>query len=218
MDFSWAWVERGSWLGVILGFPVGFFFGWVQLRDIARHQRGTQKELKRTADELSRRPALTVGFPPIRWDDKGGHPASECTVRPRWSETDALSDPIEIVLQVINNGSRSARDVLFSIDALMEDMSPLQCSSPWEGAVREDVEGVTRARRIPEGALRFDVRLTAPINPRWVVPLYCSIRLPRDRPRVALRCGCALSDEPAWDTVLPVRVERPEHSITPAAQ
>jgi len=119
---------------VIAASVIGLPFAYAQLRLLRKDQR-------RIADDLARRPKLEVGFFPIRKEEGSNIPSSSLEVTPVWKDGKDLSEPITFNLACCNNGSRTAREVLYNISVqegfeltdLTEDQRKHVITSPITG-------------------------------------------------------------------------------------
>lgn len=95
---GWQFVERFSWIVIILGLPLAVY----QLRLL-------QSDQNRVVSELSRKPRLMTGFA-LTNDRKDV--VREMQIIPTWEPGAVVSAPVRIEWMMHNFGSRTARDIL----------------------------------------------------------------------------------------------------------
>jgi hypothetical protein len=98
---GWQFVERFSWVVIILGLPLAVYQLWL-----------LQSDQNRIALELSRTPRLVTGFG-LTHDKKDM--IREKSFAPTWPPNGAASDPVRIEWVIHNFGSRTARGILLNL-------------------------------------------------------------------------------------------------------
>jgi hypothetical protein len=193
----WTWIERFSWLAgtlsllgiviAIIGIVVTARIGRTQIAQVARDQ-------KRIAEELTRRPALIVGFPVLPASEQV---VQELTVRAHWAPTAILSEPVSIVILTRNIGPKSARDIDFNFTF------PGGFQSPWLG---RDPTGADNCRLLADGTLRF-LRIDNFLNPDTNSECEVQFQIPQGVRNFGIRVTITAQDTPLITNNLVVGVD-----------
>jgi hypothetical protein len=100
---NWIWVERASWVIALVLFPAAIY----QLVVLQRDQR-------RLADELTKKPDVRVG---LRTQEPGGPPGIDPNLKiaVHWQPDTPMSDVVKLPLSAVNVGSLTAHNVLVNV-------------------------------------------------------------------------------------------------------
>lgn len=156
----WVWVERASWVIALVLFPAAIY----QLVVLQRDQR-------RLADELTRKPDVRVGRRTLQPGAPPGTPPgieSEFKVAAHWETGSTMSEVVKVPVEAVNVGSRTAHNVLVNV-VFPRQVEFVTC--PAAAEVRDEPD---------YGRWRLMIREHASLHIGVTMDLTVSVRIPAE--------------------------------------